>query len=931
MTASRRAGLWIARGVAPGVFILAIASHSSAQSTTFAAGTRDLFVLNFTGLKNDELPAGITSKGKEKAVVVTKDGVRMLKATERTELLVHLPENLPSTFTIQFEITPKYDGAPEDLSFEGTLEQNRGDASMHVLWQTPTLIAAGGGEYVQLAMPESLALRMPMVATRIDVSFDGGAFRLFTEGVLVMDLTNRQFVRGRVLRVVLGGGCNEPGKCVTPEDFDKYAVYMSKLRIAAGGGIVANNTNQTTNQSTGQNTNPPPNNTPTTIPVTVTSGRNAPVVSWPAIPGATGYVVSRRKIDDANCCNNSSGRTYGAVSPWQDAQLPTFGTYVYQVVAAMPGGQISGEAQFVFTGTVTGVLADPAPVTGTITPMTAQAGTSSTATTSTMADRSGPLNVPTGPAPTNLKFVGIPNTVRVSWDPVPDAVRYELAYAPAGSSTWTPLTITPLSIPFVSGPTTFWVGSPPDPTKSYSYRVIAYQPDGRMGETKADYKTPTMEPTNFTATPIGSGQVRLEWDNIKSQYDESFRLAGLLFGYVGDQVTYFLSGPGTGTGVIVLGSATGTAERNTYTLTNVPAGAQAWTLTVNWDPGGILTPSSSWAKAFARVETYVDPGPRYRLVVLGFKALTPSREINDAKDGQGDEVYFSAIVNRTRLTGDSLVVTKGANFSLIRTRSHGDEAVSVPFGRIKAGTASATGGIRGGDVVPLNLQLGAPTTALQSLSFPHVIWEGTLAESDAVIVHPALWEDDGNPVVHALWTQRVFELAQFGYLWRPTIPCGECGDNYRPYGPQVKPMASVIYSLATRNAYEGIQSESISNSAYGELGSAITAAADRFFECNTWGVYGIRRPCETHGVDRPIGVLGKYGWPEAKALERVIVLTRKTVAEAAGGKSYPGWAPGTFLLRLRDINPQSTKSADDTSSFEAVANYELFLRIERVP
>jgi len=34
---------------------------------------------------------------------------------------------------------------------------------------------------------------------------------------------------------------------------------------------------------------------------------------------------------------------------------------------------------------------------------------------------------------------------------------------------------------------------------------------------------------------------------------------------------------------------------------------------------------------------------------------------------------------------------------------------------------------------------------------------------------------------------------------------------------------------------------------------------------------------------------------------------------------------------LRDINPQSTKSADDTSSFEAVANYELFLRIERVP
>jgi hypothetical protein len=229
-----RPALGFGRRMAMCLCLVAIAERAAAQGTTFCR-ERVSCRHDLNGLKKDELPKGITAKGKEKPSVVTKDGVPVLRAAERTELLVRLPENLPSAFTIQFEITPKPEGAPEDLSFEGTVERNRGDASMEVLWQISTLIAVGGGEYFQVPMPDSIGLTLAQRPVPIEVSFDGGAFRLFTDGKLLMDLSNRQFVRGRILRVALGGGCNEADKCVTPDIADKYSVYLSKLRIAAGG------------------------------------------------------------------------------------------------------------------------------------------------------------------------------------------------------------------------------------------------------------------------------------------------------------------------------------------------------------------------------------------------------------------------------------------------------------------------------------------------------------------------------------------------------------------------------------------------------------------------------------------------------------------------------------------------------------------------
>lgn len=210
------------------------ATDTVAQSSaaTFTPGSREIYALDLSATNGSEVPKALrTLSGK--LSVVTKDGVRMLKAAEPSEFLVSLPETLSSEFTLEFEIIPKACCNPSDLMFEGTATMSRSATSAQVSWHPQTIIVVGGGEYFQTPMPSELAEVLPSAPTQVAASFQSGGLTLFTNGRQVASLPNRAFARGRVLRVFLGG-----------QDEDQHAVYLSKLRIAAGGGTVATAQNQ---------------------------------------------------------------------------------------------------------------------------------------------------------------------------------------------------------------------------------------------------------------------------------------------------------------------------------------------------------------------------------------------------------------------------------------------------------------------------------------------------------------------------------------------------------------------------------------------------------------------------------------------------------------------------------------------------------------
>jgi hypothetical protein len=154
---------------------------SSPSTATFSAGTREIFALDLSSTPLGTFPRVLDSL-RGKMSVVMKDGVRMLKAAEPSEFVVKLSENLPDAFTIEFEITPKACCNPEDLSFEGTRAISRSPASMHVEWHPETVIAVGGGPNVQVPMPEEIKVTLPSQLTKVDVTFDAGNFKLFTNG-----------------------------------------------------------------------------------------------------------------------------------------------------------------------------------------------------------------------------------------------------------------------------------------------------------------------------------------------------------------------------------------------------------------------------------------------------------------------------------------------------------------------------------------------------------------------------------------------------------------------------------------------------------------------------------------------------------------------------------------------------------------------------
>jgi hypothetical protein len=193
-----------------------------AQGAGFAAAGRDLFVLDLASVPVDEFPKQLQLlRGDVR--VVDKFGKRMLRASDHAEFLIELSEELPQDFTLEFDIVPKVGCNAEDIGFEGTAVIDQGEGSMNVLWQFSHVALIGGAvDNKEIPMPEDLRARVQGNLTEIRASFSGTNFALFTNGRQIVNVSGKKFVRGRLLRVALGGA-----------DALMCSVHLAKLRVAA--------------------------------------------------------------------------------------------------------------------------------------------------------------------------------------------------------------------------------------------------------------------------------------------------------------------------------------------------------------------------------------------------------------------------------------------------------------------------------------------------------------------------------------------------------------------------------------------------------------------------------------------------------------------------------------------------------------------------
>ena len=159
--------------------------------------------------------------------VVERDGVKVLRATGRSEFLIPIGRALPERFTLEIDVIapePK-DGehdVHEMLTFEGGAEQNGGAQSASVIWMTSVAWIAGGGQHSPASNVNIPAAMRPLLrgnVAHLRVLMDGAYFKMYVNERRLYNIPELAMRRDSVIRVALNAS-------------EEEVVYLTGLRVA---------------------------------------------------------------------------------------------------------------------------------------------------------------------------------------------------------------------------------------------------------------------------------------------------------------------------------------------------------------------------------------------------------------------------------------------------------------------------------------------------------------------------------------------------------------------------------------------------------------------------------------------------------------------------------------------------------------------------
>jgi len=191
----------------------------------FVPGNKVIFYTDFSEDKVGNFARGLKYKSGSMDVV-ERDGVKMLRASSRSEFWVPVGRKLPDRFTLEFDVLAPttYLQGYDVFAFEGGAVLDRSEASAEVNWNTSGTVIIGGGQSAgssDTKVPEAMYKSLLGQVAHIRVLMDSAYFKLYVNERRMYNIPELGFKRDSVIRVFIRGS----------ED-PNLAMYVTRIRLA---------------------------------------------------------------------------------------------------------------------------------------------------------------------------------------------------------------------------------------------------------------------------------------------------------------------------------------------------------------------------------------------------------------------------------------------------------------------------------------------------------------------------------------------------------------------------------------------------------------------------------------------------------------------------------------------------------------------------
>ena len=191
------------------------------ENYDFVPGSKILFFTDFTDDRVGNFARGLKYVSGP-IEVVERDGVKVLRSTARSTILIPVGRVLPQRFTLEFDILSTNSSINDQLVFEGGRERDRGDKSAEIDWSPRGTFIIGSGSGMgsnAVSIPEAMQVQLVRNIAHVRVLMDSAYFKMYVNERRVYNIPELNFQRDSVIRVEVHGSEEQP-------------VFVTSIRLA---------------------------------------------------------------------------------------------------------------------------------------------------------------------------------------------------------------------------------------------------------------------------------------------------------------------------------------------------------------------------------------------------------------------------------------------------------------------------------------------------------------------------------------------------------------------------------------------------------------------------------------------------------------------------------------------------------------------------